>query len=81
MLVVLSALLMFQEPETKSLTRPVPNGTSPAMVTATSARAVLAPRTPAIDGRDDDEVWEPPPPQDSTIAPNRIGTTTARTAA
>jgi len=57
MLVVLAALLMFQDPETKSVARPIPNGTSPAMVTATSARAVLAPRTPAIDGRDDDEVW------------------------
>jgi len=57
MLVVLSALLMFQEPGTKSVARAVPNGTSPAMVTATSARAVLAPRAPAIDGRDDDEAW------------------------
>ena len=27
------------------------------MVTATTARAVLAPRAPTIDGRDDDEVW------------------------
>src|SRR5688500_12664362 len=57
MLVVRAACFMFQEPETKSVARPIPNGTSPAMVTATSARAVLAPRTPAIDGRDDDEVW------------------------
>lgn len=37
--------------------RPVPSGTSGAMVTATIARAVLAPRAPAIDGRDEDEVW------------------------
>jgi hypothetical protein len=54
-MLALAALLMFQDLATKTASRPVAEVRTP--VSATAARAVLAPRPPEIDGRDDDEVW------------------------
>jgi hypothetical protein len=55
MLVTLCALLALQTPEGRGRAAAVPAGSTSAAALASAVRAV---RSPVIDGRDDDEVWQ-----------------------